>query len=95
MEEKQVTIQGETYELPDVFFVVATQNPVEYEGTYPLPEAQQDRFLFKLQIDFPSFEEEKEVLQNVLEHQLAVRIFQLFWICRHSCKFKRKLTILH
>src|SRR5699024_136021 len=73
MEEKQVTIQGETYELPDVFFVVATQNPVEYEGTYPLPEAQQDRFLFKLQIDFPSFEEEKEVLQNVLEHQLAVR----------------------
>lgn len=68
MEEKQVTIQGETYQLPDVFFVVATQNPIEYEGTYPLPEAQQDRFLFKLLVDFPSFEEEKIVLRQVLEN---------------------------
>src|SRR4051812_24292883 len=68
MEEKQVTIQGETYQLPDVFFVVATQNPIEFEGTYPLPEAQQDRFLFKLYIDFPSFEEEKNVLKLVIEN---------------------------
>ncbi|MED4014903.1 MoxR family ATPase [Sutcliffiella cohnii] len=68
MEEKQVTIQGETYQLPDVFFVVATQNPIEYEGTYPLPEAQQDRFLFKLLVNFPSFEEEKIVLRQVLEN---------------------------
>ncbi|MBO1513148.1 AAA family ATPase [Metabacillus bambusae] len=67
MEEKQVTIQGETYQLSDVFFVVATQNPIEFEGTYPLPEAQQDRFLFKLHIDFPSFDEEKSVLKHVLE----------------------------
>ena len=66
MEERQVTIQGKTYPLPDVFFVVATQNPIEFEGTYPLPEAQQDRFLFKLTIDFPSFEEEKSVLEQVL-----------------------------
>lgn len=68
MEEKQVTIQGETYMLPDVFFVVATQNPIEFEGTYPLPEAQQDRFLFKLHVDFPSFEEEKNVLKQVIEN---------------------------
>lgn len=68
MEEKQVTIQGETYLLPDVFFVVATQNPIEFEGTYPLPEAQQDRFLFKLHIDFPAFEEEKNVLKMVIEN---------------------------
>ncbi len=68
MEEKQVTIQGNTYPLPDVFFVVATQNPIEFEGTYPLPEAQQDRFLFKLIIDFPSFVEEKKVLQQVIEN---------------------------
>ncbi len=68
MEEKQVTIQGETYSLPDVFFVVATQNPIEFEGTYPLPEAQQDRFLFKLYIEFPSFDEEKNVLQQVIEN---------------------------
>ncbi|MDN3016251.1 MoxR family ATPase [Paenibacillus sp. BSR1-1] len=67
MEEKQVTIQGETYQLPEVFFVVATQNPIEFEGTYPLPEAQQDRFLFKLHIDFPTFEEEKDVLKKVIE----------------------------
>lgn len=73
MEEKQVTIQGETYQLPDVFFVVATQNPIEFEGTYPLPEAQQDRFLFKLNIDFPSFEEEKQVLKQVIENQMEVR----------------------
>ncbi|MFZ7945850.1 AAA family ATPase [Neobacillus sp. 19] len=68
MEEKQVTIQGETYPLPKVFFVVATQNPIEFEGTYPLPEAQQDRFLFKLKIDFPAFEEEKYVLKQVIEN---------------------------
>ncbi|TWE01705.1 MoxR-like ATPase [Neobacillus bataviensis] len=71
MEEKQVTIQGETYLLPDVFFVVATQNPIEFEGTYPLPEAQQDRFLFKLYIDFPSFDEEKDVLKMVIENTIV------------------------
>lgn len=68
MEEKQVTIQGSTYPLEEVFFVVATQNPIEFEGTYPLPEAQQDRFLFKLDIDFPSFEEEKNVLKQMIEN---------------------------
>ncbi|QGH33030.1 AAA domain-containing protein [Gracilibacillus salitolerans] len=69
MEEKQVTIQGETYQLPDFFFVAATQNPIEFEGTYPLPEAQQDRFFFKLKIDFPTLEEETSVLQMVIEEQ--------------------------
>ncbi|MFZ3579975.1 AAA family ATPase [Virgibacillus sp. DJP39] len=69
MEENQVTIQGETYPLADVFFVVATQNPIEFEGTYPLPEAQQDRFLFKLQIDFPTFGEETTVLKQVLDSE--------------------------
>ncbi len=62
MEERQVTIEGEAHPLPDPFIVVATQNPVEYEGTYPLPEAQLDRFLFKLQVGYPSFEQETEVL---------------------------------
>lgn len=69
MEENQVTIQGETYPLPEVFFVVATQNPLEFEGTYPLPEAQQDRFLFKLLIEFPSFEEELKVLKQVIHNK--------------------------
>lgn len=74
MEEKQVTIQGETYALPEVFFVVATQNPIEFEGTYPLPEAQQDRFLFKLQIDFPTFEDEKNVLKQVIENSFDQKL---------------------
>ncbi|MGD7052232.1 MULTISPECIES: AAA family ATPase [Bacillaceae] len=71
MEEKQVTIHGETFPLEDVFFVVATQNPIEFEGTYPLPEAQQDRFLFKLHIDFPSLEEETAVLKQVMENKFS------------------------
>ncbi|WP_404462488.1 AAA family ATPase [Sutcliffiella horikoshii] len=71
MEEKQVTIQGETFPLADVFFVVATQNPIEFEGTYPLPEAQQDRFLFKLHIDFPSLEEETAVLKQLMENKFT------------------------
>lgn len=66
MEEKQVTIHGNTYPLHDPFFLVATQNPIEYEGTYTLPEAQQDRFLFKLVVEYPSLEAEKEVLRKNL-----------------------------
>ncbi|WP_226670249.1 AAA family ATPase [Metabacillus litoralis] len=77
MEEKQVTIQGETYPLSDMFFVVATQNPIEFEGTYPLPEAQQDRFLFKLLIDFPTFEDEKQVLKQVLENEMNSSLEQI------------------
>jgi MoxR-like ATPase len=62
MEERQVSVEGEALPLPDPFLVVATQNPVEYEGTYPLPEAQLDRFLFKLLVAYPSAEQEQAVL---------------------------------
>jgi len=62
MEERQVSVEGQGHPLPDPFLVVATQNPVEYEGTYPLPEAQLDRFLFKLAVSYPSAEQEQEVL---------------------------------
>jgi MoxR-like ATPase len=62
MEERQVTVEGEAQLLPEPFIVVATQNPVEYEGTYPLPEAQLDRFLFKLMVGYPSAEQESEIL---------------------------------
>jgi MoxR-like ATPase len=62
MEERQVSIEGSSRPLPDPFVVVATQNPVEYEGTYPLPEAQLDRFLFKLHVGYPTAEQEQEVL---------------------------------
>jgi MoxR-like ATPase len=63
MEERQVTIEGESSALPDPFLVVATQNPVEFEGTYPLPEAELDRFLFKLAVGYPDREDERSVLR--------------------------------
>jgi MoxR-like ATPase len=62
MEERQVTIEGQPRPLPDPFIVLATQNPVEYEGTYPLPEAQLDRFLFKLELGYPDEEDERAIL---------------------------------
>jgi MoxR-like ATPase len=64
MQEKQVTIGGETHPLPSPFFVMATQNPIEQEGTYPLPEAQTDRFLFKLLVAYPSASEEAAMMQR-------------------------------
>jgi MoxR-like ATPase len=66
MQEGQVSIEGEPEPLPDPFLVVATQNPVEYEGTYPLPEAQLDRFLVKIDVGYPSVETEREIL--AMEH---------------------------
>ncbi len=65
MEERQITISGETFKLEDPFMVMATQNPIEQEGTYPLPEAQVDRFAFKLKIKYPTKEEEKAILQKM------------------------------
>src|SRR5690349_15059566 len=64
MEEKQVTYDGVTYPIPQPFMVLATQNPVEHEGTYRLPEAQLDRFLFKIEVRYPSPEEEVKILEN-------------------------------
>ncbi|WP_038231212.1 AAA family ATPase [Vibrio sp. ER1A] len=65
MEERQVTINGTSHPLPDIFLVLATQNPVEQEGTYPLPEAQLDRFLMKVVVDYPTPENELKILQLV------------------------------
>ncbi len=67
MQEKQVTVEGETYHLEEPFVVIATQNPIEYEGTYPLPEAQLDRFLVKLSIGYPDFYGEMEILKRRIE----------------------------
>lgn len=64
MEEQQVTLDGESLPLPELFWVIATQNPLEFEGTYPLPEAQLDRFLFKLIVDYPDATAEKQMLLN-------------------------------
>ncbi len=65
MQEKQVTLGNETYQLPEPFLVLATQNPIEQEGTYPLPEAQLDRFMFKITIDYPSIAEEHEIMRRM------------------------------
>ena len=64
MQEKQVTVGTQTFKLERPFFVLATQNPIEQEGTYPLPEAQADRFLFKILVTYPSLEEEEEILER-------------------------------
>src|SRR3982750_2141187 len=62
MQEREVTVGQETFHLPDPFFVIATQNPIEQEGTYPLPEAQLDRFMFDIRVGYPTLDEEKKIL---------------------------------
>lgn len=69
MQERQVTVGNNTYKLEKPFFVLATQNPIEQEGTYPLPEAQSDRFLFKIKTDYPSFAEEVDIVARYTEWQ--------------------------
>lgn len=69
MQEYQVTLEGETMKLPEPFIVIATQNPIEYEGTFPLPEAQLDRFIMKLAVGYPSAEEEQEILRRRRERR--------------------------
>lgn len=64
MQEYQVTLEGESIRLPDPFVVIATQNPIEYEGTFPLPEAQLDRFMMRLQVGYPTIEQEQEILNR-------------------------------
>ena len=66
MQERSVSMNGTTYALPDPFFVLATQNPIEQEGTYPLPEAQQDRFMFNIMLDYPSMEEEQQIVKSTI-----------------------------
>ncbi len=71
MQEREVTVGRQTYELPDPFFTIATQNPIEQEGTYPLPEAQLDRFMFNIKIDYPTAAEEEEILAVTTRHESA------------------------
>ncbi len=74
MQEKQVTIGDETFKLEDPFLVLATQNPIEQEGTYPLPEAQVDRFMLKLKVDYPSKEEEREILDRMAVTEANIKV---------------------
>ena len=75
MQEHEVTTAGQTYKLEQPFFVLATQNPIEQEGTYPLPEAQLDRFMFSLYLDYPSYEEELEIVRSTTsEYEPALSV---------------------
>jgi len=75
MQERSVTAAGTTYRLDDPFFVLATQNPIEQEGTYPLPEAQLDRFMFNVLLDYPSFEQELLVVKNTTsDHKVDLKV---------------------
>jgi MoxR-like ATPase len=67
MQERSVTAAGKTHAMPDPFFVLATQNPIEQEGTYPLPEAQLDRFMFQINVDYPAFEEEVQIVKETTD----------------------------
>ena len=75
MQEYQVTLEGETMTLPEPFIVIATQNPIEYEGTFPLPEAQLDRFIVKLSVGYPTVEEEQEIIHQ--RHERKQDLFDL------------------
>lgn len=70
MQERSVSMNGVTYQLPNPFFVLATQNPIEQEGTYPLPEAQQDRFMFNIYLDYPAYEEEVQIVKSTIHGSL-------------------------
>jgi MoxR-like ATPase len=67
MQERRVTISGQTYDLPSPFFVIATQNPIEQEGTYPLPEAQLDRFMFSVKVGYPNADEEERIIMETTQ----------------------------
>ncbi|MBO7050243.1 MAG: AAA family ATPase [Bacteroidaceae bacterium] len=71
MQERQVTLGGDTFKLPKPFLVMATQNPIEQEGTYPLPEAQVDRFMLKAVIDYPKIDEEKKIIHQQIHHEIG------------------------
>ncbi|HHO77154.1 MAG TPA: MoxR family ATPase, partial [Deltaproteobacteria bacterium] len=74
MEENQVTIDGITYHLPEPFMVIATQNPIEITGTFPLPESQLDRFLMKIRVGYPPLDEEKQILSKDIDHAQALKL---------------------
>ena len=106
MQERQVTVGGERHRLPDPFFVLATQNPIEQEGTYPLPEAQLDRFMLNIMVDYPDEEEELEIVRmttsthrpNVTKVLSGAEILELQEIVRkvpvadHVARYAVRLT---
>ncbi len=93
MEERQVTVDGTTYTLPPPFIVLATQNPIEQEGTYRLPEAQLDRFLFKIDIGYPTLEEEVQIL-NMQQHETASDLLKKVEPVLHAADLEKYRAIV-
>ena len=97
MQERQVTVGRVRHTLSDPFFVLATQNPIEQEGTYPLPEAQQDRFMFKVFVRYPNFDEEFEIARRTTTtlsrpRRAGARRPRKSWTCSGSCAKCRSPT---
>lgn len=86
MQERQVTAAGKEYNLDEPFFVLATQNPIEQEGTYPLPEAQLDRFMFQVNLNYPKFDEEVSILKQTTGSSSGN--LRRFWMLQISCVFR-------
>jgi len=94
MQERQVTIGNETFRLPEPFLVMATQNPIEQEGTYPLPEAQVDRFMLKVVIDYPKLEEEKQIIrQNINGEKIIIKPILKADEIIEACKVVRQVYL--
>jgi len=94
MEERQITVDGYTHRLQEPFIVIATQNPVEHEGTYRLPEAQLDRFLFKIEVKYPTLEEEIEILTRQHQHKTAEQIAAVTIIAGVNCILEKCASML-
>jgi MoxR-like ATPase len=90
MQEKQVTVGNQTFELERPFFVLATQNPIDMEGTYPLPEAQVDRFLLKILVSYPKFDDEMEIINRYTKSEVAAQVRTL--LSKESLKLLQNLT---
>jgi len=90
MQEKQVTVGNSTFKLEEPFFVLATQNPIEQEGTYPLPEAQADRFLLKIRVDYPTFDEEIEIVNRFSEEHKKTTLKQV--LTKDSLQYLQHMT---
>jgi len=94
MQERQVTVDGQTYPLPDPFLVLATQNPIEYEGTFPLPEAQLDRFLMRISMGYPEQKDEQFLLRH-LRHQHPVETLESVARGQDLAGFRREIWEVH
>ncbi|MBO8171680.1 MAG: MoxR family ATPase [Bacillaceae bacterium] len=94
MEERAVTVDGQTHPLPEPFFLIATQNPIEYEGTFPLPEAQLDRFMMKLSMGYPTLEEETELLSRV-QHRHPIEDVKPVMHASELIEWQQKVKDIH